>query len=180
MGKPEDEIKFYDQLCKSYHGIDDFRAKLLGFLPLATGAGISVLLDKLPNAQNLPCKTGNLYAAVGVFGALITLGLYAYEIFGITKCAALIEAGKRIEKALHIYNGQFTKRPENTAYFINEPFAAGVIYPTVLAAWIFFALAFAWPQGNPWIPIALLVILVAGTLMASWISRRGRIKQSTK
>ena len=25
MGKPEDEVKAYDQLCQSYRAIDDFR-----------------------------------------------------------------------------------------------------------------------------------------------------------
>ena len=41
MGKSEDEFKIYDQICTSYHAIDDFRAKLLGLIPLVTGAGIS-------------------------------------------------------------------------------------------------------------------------------------------
>jgi hypothetical protein len=27
----------YEELCTSYRAIDDFRAKLLGFLPLVTG-----------------------------------------------------------------------------------------------------------------------------------------------
>jgi hypothetical protein len=40
--------------------------------------------------------------------------------------------------------GQFKKRPREVAGFINEPFAAGVIYPAVLAAWTFLAL-----QGQP-------------------------------
>jgi hypothetical protein len=30
----------YQELCKSYLAIEDFRAKLLGFLPVVTGAGI--------------------------------------------------------------------------------------------------------------------------------------------
>ena len=34
---PESLKTFYDQVCLSYRAIDDFRAKLLGFLPLATG-----------------------------------------------------------------------------------------------------------------------------------------------
>ncbi len=31
----------YQQLCDSYRAINDFRTKLLGFLPLATGGGYS-------------------------------------------------------------------------------------------------------------------------------------------
>ena len=46
MSDPQDEkLKTtYDQLCYSYRAIDDFRAKLLGFLPLATGTGIFLLI----------------------------------------------------------------------------------------------------------------------------------------
>ena len=57
------------------------------------------------------------------------------------------------------------KRPQNVTRLINEPFAAGVIYPTVLAAWTFFALTFGWPKGNPLIPIVVLVIGFVGTLV---------------
>lgn len=81
-GNP-DLIKVYDQLCQSYRAIDDFRAKLLGFIPLVTGAGISFLFEKIPNIQDISVETKNLLAAVGVFGTLITLGLFSYEIFGI-------------------------------------------------------------------------------------------------
>jgi hypothetical protein len=31
----------YEQICSSHQAITDFRGKLLGLLPLATGAGIS-------------------------------------------------------------------------------------------------------------------------------------------
>lgn len=35
----------YQQVCSSHNAIADFRAKLLGFLPLASGAGIFLLLN---------------------------------------------------------------------------------------------------------------------------------------
>ena len=122
-------------------------------------------MDKLQNPQNIQVETKGLLTAVGLFGALITLGLFAYEIYGIRKCGALINAGKQFEILLHLDNGQFTSRPQNVAYVINEPFAAGIIYLTVLAAWVFFALAFACPEANPWIPIVVLVIGFLGTLL---------------
>ena len=94
---PEDKnnlMETYKLLCGSYHAIDDFRAKLLGFLPLATGAGIYLLLDKLKCENNLPNYVKPLLVAGGIFGFAITLGLFAYELFGIKKCDALIEIGK--------------------------------------------------------------------------------------
>ncbi len=86
MNKPEDAVKIYNELCTSYRAIDDFRAKLLGLIPLVTGTGISLLFEKIQNAQDIPIETKGLLTAIGVFGALITLGLFSYEIFGIKKC----------------------------------------------------------------------------------------------
>lgn len=163
----------YTLLCSSYHAIDDFRSKLLGFLPLASGAGIFFLLEKVPwdkftgnNCSLLENKVKNIFAAGGSFGFLVTLGLFAFELYGIKKCDALIQAGKRIEESLKITNGQFTKRPHSIANTINEPFASGVIYSAALAAWSFFALLFVAPnsQINLLISVGIFLSGFAGTL----------------
>ena len=38
------KLNVYQQLCTTYHAIDDIRTKLLGLLPLATGGGIFLLV----------------------------------------------------------------------------------------------------------------------------------------
>jgi hypothetical protein len=135
----DDKLKTtYEQLCMSYRAIDDFRAKLLGFLPLATGTGIFLLFD---NPTDLPPR---YLETVGAFGVFITLGLFAYELYGIKKCHSLIKAGQHLEDQMSI-RGQFKERPREVIRLINEPFAAGVIYPAVLAAWTYLFL-----QGQPW------------------------------
>jgi Domain of unknown function (DUF4440) len=101
--------------------------------------------------------------AVGIFGFVITLGLFAYEIYGIEKCDALIRAGKQLEGELRSY-GQFIGRPHEVNSFINEPFAAGIIYPTVLAAWIFLALVSVLPQCVWSIPFLLFLVFLAFSL----------------
>jgi hypothetical protein len=139
----DEQLKVYEQLCNSYRAIDDFRAKLLGFLPLATGAGIFLLIT---DPENIKFMQG-LFQPMGVFGFVITLGLFFYELYGIKKCTHLISAGKEIEYDLGVQNGQFKRRPPGVALLINEPLAAGIIYPAVLAAWTFLALAFPQSQG---------------------------------
>ena len=136
----EDVRKVYEELCTSYRAIDDFRAKLLGFLPLASAGGIFLLVGT--DARDLTLATKPFFLAAGAFGFLVTLGLFFYELYGVKKCGALINAGKKLEKDLEIdaQYGQFTARPREVAEVINEPFAAGVIYPAVLAAWTFLAL----------------------------------------
>ena len=139
MASPQDEqLKVYEQLCNSYRAIDDFRAKLLGFLPLATGTGVFLLITDRGKIEFMQ----GLFQPMGAFGFIITLGLFFYELYGIKKCTYLIRAGIALENELNIQHGQFGQRPPGVALLINEPLAAGIIYPAVLAAWTFLALAF--------------------------------------
>jgi hypothetical protein len=160
-----EETLVYGELCKSYHAIDDFRAKLLGFLPLATGAAIVF------GAKETPSPLERFSVPVGIFGFLVALGLFSYEIYGITKCAALLSAGKRIEFANNIAFGQFTCRPDAVFGWINEPFAAGVIYPAVLASWIVVAF---WKNPGWWAWAISGVVFFAGLASTLAYDRRLR------
>ncbi len=122
----------YQETCKTYHNIDDFRAKLLGLLPLASGAGIFFLSkDNIPGNEN-----HNILAGAGLLGFIITLGLLIFELRGIQYCIRIISVGKLLERKMKIY-GQFRLRPKPFCHFIDVPIASGIIYPAVLAAWIF-------------------------------------------
>jgi hypothetical protein len=140
---PENLRTVYGELCTSYRAIDDFRTKLLGFLPLATGSGLFLLAT---DPQKL-AVIRPYFESIGLFGFSITLGLFCYEFYGIKKCGALIRAGRALEKQLHIGDGQFLQRPHEVLGLINEPFAAGVIYPAVLAAWTFVASHSRYPNA---------------------------------
>jgi hypothetical protein len=155
----DEELKVYDQLCISYRAIDDFRAKLLGFLPLVSGSGASLLLN---DAFTDPAKTRfsqQFLHPIGLFGFVVTLGLFCYEIYGIRKCHALINAGRGLEILLGIEDGQFRRRPRGVAYLINEPFAAGLIYPAAMAAWMFVAQVAPQPGHSPATEAALALAI---------------------
>src|SRR5439155_5919302 len=112
MASPQDEqLKVYEQLCNSYRAIDDFRAKLLGFLPLATGTGVFLLVTDQAKIKFIQ----PLFRPIGAFGFIVTLGLFFYELYGIKKCTYLIRAGIELENDLRIKDGQFTKRPPGVA-----------------------------------------------------------------
>ena len=76
---------------------------------------------------------------IGLFGFLVTLGLFIYEINGIAKCNRLIETGKKLEADLCTQHGQFLTRPAGMKRLMNKQLAAAFIYPAVLAAWAFIA-----------------------------------------
>jgi hypothetical protein len=95
---PENLRTVYTELCSSYRAIDDFRTKLLGFLPLATGAGIFFLVTDKAKIEFVQ----SYFRPIGIFGFAITLGLFFYEFYGIKKCTHLIWDGRTLEKELNI------------------------------------------------------------------------------
>jgi hypothetical protein len=159
---PEEALNqrlIYEQLCATYRAIDDFRAKLLGFLPLVTGGSLALLISGRADLDT------ELFLPAGVFGVLATLGLFAYEIFGIKKCHALIRDGARLEATLRLTAGQFQGRPDSALRLINEPFAAAVIYPAVLAAWTYLAALRLAPTAGVFVSIGVFLIGLAATLL---------------
>jgi hypothetical protein len=129
---------------------------------LASGTGIFLLLTK-----NGSTALKKFSLPVGIFGFFITLGLLCYEIYGIKKCGALIEAGRALEDLLNIKEGQFNKRPREVFCLINEPFAAAIIYRAVLAAWTWLGLYFActWSIVATFASIFVFILFFAFTLL---------------
>lgn len=151
--KNEALMGIYGELCKSYHAIDDFRMKLLGFLPLTSLVGIFGLSNVSLIKENTEAPN-HIVVFIGVFAAAFTLALFIYEIRGILRCHTLIVRGRTLEDMLGIqgqfflcsdqYNGCDKKTlwiERNIGFFCSK-FSACVIYSTVFAAWIFLVLKF--------------------------------------
>jgi hypothetical protein len=147
----------YQQVCDSYHAIDEFRMKLLGFLPLTSIVGLLVLEKGTLGALTSVVRN-ELVAYVAFFAAAFTLALFIYEIRGIRRSHGLVRRGRELETALNI-RGQFwvcteeaTAAVEPSTYRrraarpFNAKVAACFMYSLVLAAWIFVALRYglAW------------------------------------
>jgi hypothetical protein len=98
----------YQEVCKSHSGITDFRAKLLALLPIAsgTGAGLLVLLGK----GKMSDTVAGLLVGLGIFGAVVTIGLFLYELRQIDVCKQLRNHAAWIEHELGIKAGQFGGR----------------------------------------------------------------------
>jgi hypothetical protein len=160
-------LTVYTEICKSYQAVDDFRTKLLGFLPLTSLVSIFILNpESVPAVEDLLSK--ELLGFASIFAALLTLGLFGYEVRGIRRSDDLIRAGSRIEKQLGIY-GQFhvcqaahrraqksletQKSPgiqklsgilRRSLGIFNSKLLACIIYSVVFAAWVFLALRLGW------------------------------------
>jgi hypothetical protein len=121
----------YEEICKSHLAITDFRGKLLGLLPLATGVGIFLLLDN-KTANTKPA----LLAAAGLFGVFVTIGLFFYEIRGVEECQLLRERAARLEGKLLIPRDCSRFRGYMPGFV--GPLGAGpIVYLAVIAGWLF-------------------------------------------
>lgn len=154
--KANDEtLRFeYDEICKSHQAITDFRGKLLGLLPLAAGTGIFLLLDKSSNIET------PLLAAAGVFGALITIGLYFYEHRGMKECILLRERGGKLECRLRLMK-DYSRFQGNTPGFVGPQGAGPIVYFAVVGGWLFVS-SYGFLKSRPgWEQVVGSLILVA-------------------
>jgi hypothetical protein len=147
--------KAYDEVCRAYERIDDFRAKLLGFLPAVSGAGLFLLLRNTGLGGRARGKW-ELLTFGGSFGAIVTLGLLLYEQRGIQQCIRLTTIGSALESKLCV-RGRFSRWPHSVRRFINEPTASGFIYSSVIASWVFIAIT---SESNPAAVAAAVTIWV--------------------
>jgi hypothetical protein len=98
----------YAEVCKSHAGITDFRAKLLALLPIASGAGIALLITQ--GSGSVSRSQAGMLVALGIFGAVVTAGLFLYELRQIDLCKQMRNHAAWIEKQLGIDAGQFGGR----------------------------------------------------------------------
>jgi hypothetical protein len=87
---------------------------------------------------------------------------------------------------MRLRDGQFIRRPNNLLWVVNEPFAAALIYPAVLAAWTYLALFYGDPSRARrlslyvFVGVFALILIYDGflrnqdKLRAWWERRRSR------
>jgi hypothetical protein len=76
----EDLRLAYEQVHNRYAGITDFRAKLLGLLPLVTGTSAFLLLAQVKDPDS---NLRKFLGPMGILGLVVTLGLFIYELRGM-------------------------------------------------------------------------------------------------
>jgi hypothetical protein len=127
------KLAAYTEVCRSYHAVDDFRAKLMALLPFTSGTGGTFLLAQSQGNGNIAAYLG----PIGLFGVLVTLGLFFYELRGLDICGKLIKAGENLENELKLDYGQFKSKLEENV--IGAEAAGYTVYLSVLLGWIYVA-----------------------------------------
>jgi hypothetical protein len=133
----------YDRACTSYEAITEFRAKLLALLPLATGTGAFLLLQK----QDTTPQVRQLLGPIGLLGLAVTAGLFVYELRGMQRCARLEVQACMLEDALGLgkKGGPFKGQPKREWEILGPPLAGLIIYIATAFTWAFIAgVGFFW------------------------------------
>jgi hypothetical protein len=88
--------RYYGELCSNIRTTDDISFKLLGFVPLISGAGIIGVLSAREKLS-LPSEAVVL---VALFAATVTLALYGWERRNIQICVWLIARAADVEREM--------------------------------------------------------------------------------
>jgi hypothetical protein len=118
----------YSEVNSNYRALADIRFKLLGLLPIATGAGVVLFARDSLQPVSLP---------IGILGLLVSLGIFIYDRRNTQLYFALGDRAKAIEKELGLPDGQFTSRPKPELGFLRHGVGSGLIYVSVFSGWTY-------------------------------------------
>lgn len=162
----------YEQVCTSYHNVEDFRARLLGLIPGVTaGSFIATIASNPEKSQALT----NLVFPFGILGALVVLGLFFYEIENLKRATILAARGHMLEQTMQIV-GPFAPYSDT---FFNARDAAAIIYSISFAGWVCIALWFPLPGVAIYVTLLVLILCAAFSLPFMRM-RRARILQEMR
>jgi hypothetical protein len=88
--------RYYSELCSNIRATDDISFKLLGFVPLISGAGIVAVLS----AEEKLALPSAAVVLVALFATIVTLALYRWERRNIGICIWLIARAADVERAM--------------------------------------------------------------------------------
>lgn len=78
----------YAEVCTAHDSITDFRGKLLALVPSLSAVAFTLFIGTGKHFDQ------RLLLPVGIFGVLVSLGLFCYELRGMLECHQLRRRGR--------------------------------------------------------------------------------------
>jgi hypothetical protein len=129
--------KLYEQLSAGIRATDEISFKLLGLVPLVSGAALGTLLFK--DAQPIGARLSpSLITLLALFAAAVTLGLFRWELRNVQECAHLIGIAGALARGQLVAVGvpaERRKRPPRPQR-IGKTEAEKIIYGATIVAWL--------------------------------------------
>lgn len=128
-----DALEFYKETWANIRETDQISFKLLSFVPLVSGSGAGLLVFLL-DKDVLPFAA---IVCLSILSAIVTLGLYRWEVRNIRTCARLLQRAKWLEQRFGL--GELAGR-EPPPRFLGRPMgkteAEQLIYTASILAWL--------------------------------------------
>lgn len=129
----------YRETCNNIRTTDEISFKLLGLVPLVSGAGIFFI------SANKDLASSSFAAFISFFGAIVTVALFIWELRNISVCRSYIAYAKILERyhfneilAQPRAEGQFSGRPKSK--IITKTTAEYILYTATIFAWLAFGI----------------------------------------
>ncbi len=127
--------RLYAETCAQIRATDEISFKLMGFVPLVSGAAF---LTFFLNASVSPEKV-SLVVALAMFAALITLGLFRWELRNIQTCSWLRRRAEALEETLVKTSG--APAQPGPPWGIGKTEAEKAIYSITILVWLIMPMA---------------------------------------
>lgn len=124
------EDRLYQDNAASIRSTDDISFKLLGFVPLISGAAIFTFFLKADSVSGYAV----VVITLGLFAALITLGLFRWELRNIQTCSWLRSRAKKMEEEISKQLGLPAQPAAPNG--IGKTEAAKFIYTITILSWL--------------------------------------------
>jgi hypothetical protein len=160
--------QIYQEIRADIRATDEISFKLLGLVPLATGTAFLAFLftDK-------PVAKPEVVSAVTIFAALVTLGLFRWELRNVQICNWLqgrvtaLEVGSNFEENQSCSPSARPPAPLG----IGKGFAETIVYSVTILAWLVMPIPVCiteWDKSLPpwfWRHIALAIVVAVMTIL---------------
>lgn len=99
LDHPEKVMDLYKEICNNIRVSDDISFKLLGIVPVVSGIGATTLTF-LEKSKSLSTHTSLAVVSLSLLAALMTFGLFVWELRNIQKCSWFIARAADFELRL--------------------------------------------------------------------------------
>jgi len=159
--------KIYEELSTNIRTTDDVSFKLMGIVPLVSGTGLlGLLLSK-------DVLTAPVVVLLSLFAAVVTLGLFRWELRNIQDCKWFIRYVATLEQKAFEgagWKAAGVERPE-PPQGIGKQKGESIVYAATIFTWLAFpaALALFKELDDPWLkcPYAVASLVIALATLVS-------------
>jgi hypothetical protein len=160
----------YRETCSNIRATDDISFKLMGIVPLLSGASFLTFFLK----EKVPVEAGPVIVMLSLFAALVTLGLFRWELRNIQTCSWLKRRAEALENYV-VTEARVPKQPKPPRG-IGKTEAEKWIYSVTVVAWLSIPLMVSQLGAQPSWLISVYIVFAILIVVFTVLSALGDIR----